>query len=443
MPDGFRQDPLTLPNGVPQINEKMGIEENHGESETWWAIDTNRLKDVEKFPDQSGATTSMLYFSGASGEFQKCAPTNAKLKSLPDISYDKLANILAEVYLEKHLSAASGENNVDLRTSPKQDRSKTIPSVWNSGKLWKVVATIHWTDDSKAFRMMAAAAVAAAASKTCVAPLERIKLIMQVHGMNAKVQPSSPGLRSVIKRVLMMDGPVGFFYGNKANIARIMPTKGVLFACNEYYRKLFNVSPVNPEPARLVTCGSAAGATATVCTYPLDVVRSRMMMMKAKDSSVKHVYSGITDCLRKTYRAEGFTGLFSGLGPTLCSIIPYAGVSFASFDLLKNIAPKDAHGHTPTFYKLVCGAASGFISQTVTYPMDTVRRRMQTQGMDETRLYRNSLTCISRMFKSEGILAFYRGVSTNLLRAAPNTALQFTVYEKVCQLLDIQKNIEL
>ena len=109
------------------------------------------------------------------------------------------------------------------------------------------------------------------------------------------------------------------------------------------------------------------------------------------------LYTGIGDCFAKTLRAEGVRGFYGGLGPTLLGIVPYAGVSFASFDLLKTYMPKDDEGHTPTKYKLVCGASAGFISQTVSYPVDTVRRRMQLQGSrvgvghtDAGRLYSSS-----------------------------------------------------
>ena len=157
------------------------------------------------------------------------------------------------------------------------------------------------------------------------------------------------------------------------------------------------------------------------------------------------VYTGIGDCFAKTFRAEGVRGFYGGLGPTLCGIVPYAGVSFASFDFFKKYMPKDEEGHTPTKYKLACGAGAGFISQTVSYPVDTVRRRMQLQGISAgggggaaTRLYSNSMVCAASVFRNEGFAGFYRGLSANLLRAAPNTAIQFTAYEQLCHLLDIR-----
>ena len=340
---------------------------------------------------------------------------------------------------------------------------------WNGGKFWKVgdaLSNTQWTDNSKALRLLFAGGASGAVAKTCVAPLERIKMLLQVHGMSTAAKTdgaaaASPGIGGMARKVLMVDGPGGFWRGNFANVVRIVPTKGVLFFCNDYYRELFGVDPKKHDPWRLVGCGAAAGMTSTLVTYPLDLVRSRLMMMSASvaaaaaaesggaaaaapsisSSSVVAAteYTGIADCFRKTYRAEGIRGLYGGLGPTLCGIIPYAGVSFSSFDLLKGHMPKNEEGRTPTQYKLAAGACAGFLSQSVSYPVDTVRRRMQLQGsIGATRLYANAFACSASVWKHEGPRAFYRGLSANLLRAAPNTAIQFTAYDTLTTLLKLK-----
>ena len=88
----------------------------------------------------------------------------------------------------------------------------------------------------------------------------------------------------------------------------------------------------------------------------------------------------------------------------------------------------------------MCGACAGFLSQTASYPIDTVRRRMQLQGaVGSERMYSNAFSCAASVFRKEGLVAFYRGLSANLLRAAPNTAVQFTAYEQFCKWLDLKK----
>jgi hypothetical protein len=307
-----------------------------GNKDPWWIIDPETFDET--------TNKSKFFFNGRTGE----------------ITYDPAPSII--------LSAKT--------FTPPQPSSILENLQKNSRKFWKAQ-----DDNTKGFRLMLAGGVAGAVAKTCVAPLERIKMLLQIHGMTATAKSKSPGLSKVTKEILMVDGPAGFWKGNVANVVRIIPTKGVLFACNDQYREIFNVNSKNPSPLRLIGCGAAAGMTSTVLTYPLDLVRSRLMMMSAGTSGSQHQqYTGIIDCFVKSYRGEGIRGLYGGLGPTMIGIIPYAGVSFATFDVVKQYMPKDDIGNIATEYKLLCGAFAGFLSQTASYPVDTVRRRMQLQG---------------------------------------------------------------
>ena len=364
---------------------------------SWWII------DPQKFADSS--SNSKFYFNGTTG----------------DVTYDPPP------------AAAMFAKNFN----PPQPISLLDEMEETSRKFWKAN-----NDNTKGARMMLAGGVAGATAKTVVAPLERIKMLLQVHRMTA-VAPNtkSPGLLKMAKEILMVDGPAGFWKGNVANVVRIIPTKGILFACNDQFRVLFKVDPQNPNPLRLIGCGSAAGMTSTLLTYPLDLVRSRLMMMSAgAGAGSAQQYKGIIDCFAKTYRGEGIRGLYGGLGPTMMGIIPYAGVSFAAFDTMKVFMPKDEHNNVATSYKLLCGAFAGFLSQSASYPIDTVRRRMQLQGsLGGKKIYSSAIQCATTIFKNEGVASFYLGLSANLLRAAPNTAIQFTAYEQICKWLALKK----
>lgn len=58
----------------------------------------------------------------------------------------------------------------------------------------------------------------------------------------------------------------------------------------------------------LFLCGSFAGMSATACTYPLEVLRTRLAMEKS-NFEYKNVFAGI----RKTFNTEGIASLYSGL----------------------------------------------------------------------------------------------------------------------------------
>jgi hypothetical protein len=315
--------------------------------------------------------------------------------------------------------------------------------VWTGGKWFKVRDAKHWRDSPSGLRLFAAGGLAGAVAKTCVAPLERIKMLLQVQSMSESAAARGGarlGIAGMARDVLQRDGVRGFWRGNTANTVRIVPTKGILFAVNDQYRKLFGVDPAAPQPMRLVGCGAASGMTAALLTYPLDLVRSRLMMANASAGGA--AYRGIADAARKILAQEGVRGLYGGLAPTLCGIVPYAGISFGAFGALKRVAPRDAEtGKVTTATKLAIGAVAGVVSQTASFPIDTVRRRMQVQGAHGApKLYRSARDCAAQLYRAEGPAGFYRGLAANVLRAAPNTAVQFAAYDYLCRQLDVRRS---
>jgi len=87
-------------------------------------------------------------------------------------------------------------------------------------------------------------------------------------------------------------------------------------------------------------------------------------------------------------------------------------------------------------FKLCAGAVAGLLAQSITYPGDTIRRRMQLNGAGgKARQYRTSWDCTMQIYRQEGIPGFFRGVGTNVVRCIPGAAIQFAAYETLKQLL--------
>merc|ERR1712127_802223 len=143
--------------------------------------------------------------------------------------------------------------------------------------------------------------VSAAVSKTAVAPIERVKLLLQVQDANKNILPENrySGIGDCFKRVVAEQGFGSLWRGNAANVIRYFPTQALNFACKDMYKKIFN--PYNPktEPVKFFfgTCasGGAAGATSLSVVYPLDFARTRL----AADvgSGGDREFSGLVDCL--------------------------------------------------------------------------------------------------------------------------------------------------
>lgn len=143
--------------------------------------------------------------------------------------------------------------------------------------------------------------VSAAVSKTIVAPIERVKLLLQVQDASTSIKAEDRynGIGDCFRRVLSEQGFTSFWRGNLANVIRYFPTQALNFAFKDFYKKIFN--PYNPktEPGKFFigNCmsGGAAGATSLTVVYPLDFARTRL----AADvgSGGDREFSGLVDCL--------------------------------------------------------------------------------------------------------------------------------------------------
>jgi len=145
--------------------------------------------------------------------------------------------------------------------------------------------------------------VSAAVSKTLVAPIERVKLLLQVQDASSsiKVEDRYNGIGDCFSRVIKEQGFGALWRGNLANVIRYFPTQALNFSFKDLYKKWFN--PYNPktEPVKFFfgncASGGAAGATSLCVVYPLDFARTRL----AADvgSGGDREFSGLVDCLKK------------------------------------------------------------------------------------------------------------------------------------------------
>ncbi|KAL7522366.1 hypothetical protein ACHAWX_007061 [Stephanocyclus meneghinianus] len=283
--------------------------------------------------------------------------------------------------------------------------------------------------------------------KTATNPLDRIRMLSQTgeHGNSSGTKASSLQLyRSIIKN----EGILGLWAGNGANLLRVFPAKSIVFSSNDFFRgccgylyygsnqKYTEQSGALPWFLSFLS-GGMAGITATAATYPLDLARGRITGKLAGPGGKKH-YKGITNTIVVTVREEGFNALYKGVTPTLLGAMPYEGIKFGTVGILERIFPKDSNAESKSYdvtRKLIFGGAGGVMASVITYPNDTVRRLLQLQGSKgTTEHFEGYWDCIRKTYRKYGIERFYRGAGLNIVRMAPNTAIQFGSYELLKQL---------
>ena len=260
--------------------------------------------------------------------------------------------------------------------------------------------------------------VSAAVSKTIVAPIERVKLLLQVQD-NIKDIPADQrynGIGDYFVRVNREQGFASFWRGNLANVVRYFPTQALNFSFKDFYKRIFNPYNQKKEPVKyfIGNCasGGAAGATSLTFVYPLDFARTRL----AADvgSGGDREFTGIVDCLRKIATKDGPQGLYRGFGISVAGIIFYRAAYFGLFDTAKEMFLKDANLLVKWAVAQVVTVSAGVIS----YPLDTVRRRlmMQSGRAAEDMLYKGTLDCFMVIARTEGPLAFFKGSLSNVIR---------------------------
>ena len=101
--------------------------------------------------------------------------------------------------------------------------------------------------------------------------------------------------------------------------------------------------------------------------------------------------------------------------------MPYAGISFFSYEALRNrFVPEEELQHgKPSFKRMACGAVAGLLGQTSTYPLDVVRRRMQTQGALDSIQYVSLLGTLRHIVEKEGVRkGLFKGISLNFIKVS-------------------------
>jgi len=282
---------------------------------------------------------------------------------------------------------------------------------------------------------LAVGGTAAAISKTIVAPIERVKLLLQVQAASKQIASGGEykGIVDCFVRIPREQGFLSFWRGNLANVIRYFPTQALNFAFKDTYKQIF-LGGVDKKTqfwryfAGNLASGGAAGATSLCFVYPLDFARTRL----AADvgSGKAREFTGLGNCISTIVKRDGVRGLYQGFFVSIQGIIVYRAAYFGTYDTVKGMLPDPKN--TPILI-------SWLIAQTVTtgagiisYPFDTVRRRMMMQSgrAKEDLMYKGTVDCWRKIYQNEGGNAFFKGAFSNVLRGTGG-ALVLVLYDEL------------
>jgi solute carrier family 25 phosphate transporter 23/24/25/41 len=286
---------------------------------------------------------------------------------------------------------------------------------------WKEVSLLHFLTG----------AVAGAVSRTATCPLERLKILRQT-SVQAYTNLTIP---QAMVQMYRNEGFIGFYKGNGVNVFRASPVAALEFLCYEIFKSIIVDESNAKEFKAKLLCGALTGITANTLTYPLDLLKTILSVQM----SPRHYQKGIYGHAKIIYRKEGILGFYKGWFTTMVGIAPYIAIKMATFDALKSHYLPDKNVPHFDLLNLTFGAIAGFVSMTVTYPFDLVKRRMQLVGVNKhTRNYSSLVHCLNSMMIHEGPRGFFRGLSPCVLKMVPATAILFSVNERMKKMLDVE-----
>ncbi|KAL5171866.1 Calcium-binding mitochondrial carrier protein SCaMC-1 [Glycine soja] len=281
-----------------------------------------------------------------------------------------------------------------------------------------------------ASRYLIAGGVAGAASRTATAPLDRLKVVLQIQTTQSHIMPA-------IKDIWKKGGLLGFFRGNGLNVLKVAPESAIRFYSYEMLKSFITRAKGDEAKAANIgamgrlLAGGIAGAVAQTAIYPMDLVKTRLQTHACKSGRIPSLGTLSKDI----WVQEGPRAFYRGLIPSLLGIIPYAGIDLAAYETLKDMSKQYIlhDGEPGPLVQLGCGTVSGTLGATCVYPLQVVRTRMQAQ-----RSYKGMADVFRKTLEHEGLRGFYKGIFPNLLKVVPSASITYMVYESMKKSLDLE-----
>lgn len=361
---------------------------------------------------------------------------DALLKAGIEIEDDELASFVEHVDKDNNGIITFEEWRDFLLLYPHEATIENIYHYWERAYLVDIgeqpVIPQGISKHVHASRYLIAGAVAGTASRTATAPLDRLKVIMQVQTTRTSIVPA-------IKNIWREGGFLGFFRGNGLNVLKVAPESAIKFYAYEMLKNAIGDFKGERKEdigtsGRLVA-GGLAGAVAQTAIYPMDLVKTRLQTCALEGGKVPR----LGKLWKDIWVQEGPRAFYRGLVPSLLGIVPYAGIDLAAYETLKDMSRRYIlHDAEPgPFVQLGCGTISGALGATCVYPLQVVRTRLQAQRSNTNDAYNGMADVFRRTLQHEGFRGFYKGLFPNLLKVVPSASITYLVYEAMKKSLDL------
>ncbi|KAL5104356.1 Mitochondrial glutamate carrier 1 [Taenia crassiceps] len=182
--------------------------------------------------------------------------------------------------------------------------------------------------------------------------------------------------------------------------------------------------------------GGIAGIVGVSCVFPIDLVKTRLQ----NQQKGAIMYKNFLDCARKTYRADGFFGMYRGSGVNLLLITPEKAIKLVGNDFFRYHLKTEGAPLTP-IREMIAGGGAGMCQIIVTTPMELLKIQMQdagrTRGGAAVASANGAVVATKRLsatrlaldlVRQKGIFGLYKGVGATALRDVTFSIMYFPLF---------------
>ncbi|KAG0262829.1 hypothetical protein BG011_009660 [Mortierella polycephala] len=284
---------------------------------------------------------------------------------------------------------------------------------------------------------LTAGAVAGAVEAVVTYPTEYVKTQLQLQdgagGLARNGGVKFKGPIDVLTTTVRTQGITAIYRGLSALVIGTAAKAGVRFFAFDQFRDMLKDSEGKTTGARSVLAGLGAGMTeAILVVTPTETIKTKLIH---DGNQTQPKYRGLVHGVRSIIQAEGFGGIYRGVIPVMARQGANSAVRFGVYSSLSDFTKsrRTQGGQLPTSYTFGIGALAGIVTVYTTMPLDVVKTKMQGLGAKE--LYKGAFDCAWKVFKSEGVFAFWRGATPRLARLSMSGGIVFSLYENTISLL--------
>ncbi|XP_021718080.1 folate transporter 1, chloroplastic-like isoform X2 [Chenopodium quinoa] len=291
-----------------------------------------------------------------------------------------------------------------------------------------------------------AGAVAGFATVAIMHPLDVVRTRFQVNDGRISNLPSYKNTPNAIFTIARSEGSRGLYAGFTPAVIGSSISWGLFFFFYSRAKKRYSRDEEDKlSPGHHLAAAAEAGALVSFFTNPVWVIKTRLQLQNPLHQTRQ--YSGVYDALRTITKEEGWTALYRGIWPSLL-LVSHGAIQFTAYEELRKLLvdfksekakTKDVEVLNSLDYTFL-GASSKVAAILFTYPVQVIRSRLQQRpNQNGVPRYADSFHVIKETARFEGLRGFYKGITANLLKNVPASAVTFVVYENVLKVFNLTR----